>query len=67
MRKGGLDGLPLQLKKSSSETATCNIPIELVIVSLVSTVHVLRKKGQIETMSFFTRLYSSLVPWLSLN
>ena len=45
MRKGGLDGLPLQLKKSSSETATCNIPIELVIVSPVSTVHVLRKKG----------------------
>ena len=45
MRKGGLDGLPLQLKKSSSDTATWNIPIELVIAGPVSTVHVLRKKG----------------------
>ena len=34
---------------------------ESVIVSSVITVHALRKKGEIETVSFLTKLHSSLV------
>ena len=34
---------------------------ELVIVSPVINVHTLRKKGEIKTMGFLTRLHSSLV------
>ena len=58
MREGRLDGLPhLQytnfLRLSNKES---------VIVSLVITVHTLKKKGEIKTVSVLTRLTNSLVP-----
>ena len=40
---------------------------ESVIVNSVITVHTLRKKGEVKTVSAITRLPSSLVPWRSLN
>ena len=36
-------------------------------VSTAITVHTLRKKGEIKTVSVFTILPSSLIPWRSLN
>ena len=40
---------------------------ESVNVSPVMTVHTLRKKGEIKTVPFLTRLPSSLVFWRTLN
>ena len=58
MKKGGLKDLPhLQYTNFLSLTDK-----ESVIASPVIAVHTLRKKGEIETVSVFTRLPSSLVP-----
>ena len=40
---------------------------ESVIVSPTINVHTLRKKGEIKTVPFCTRLHSSFVAWRSLN
>ena len=40
---------------------------ETVIVSPVITFHTLRKKGEIETVSFLTRPHKFFVPWHRLN
>ena len=58
MKKGGLKDLP-HLQYNSFLSLTDK---ESVIASPVITVHTLRKKGEIETVSVFTRLPSSLVP-----
>ena len=58
MREGRLDGLPhLQYTNFLSLSNK-----ESVIVSLVITVHTLKKKGEIKTVSVLTRLTNSLVP-----
>ena len=57
MREGRLDGLPhLQYTNFLSLSNK-----ESVIVSLVITVHTLKKKGEIKTVSVLTRLTNSLV------
>ena len=58
MREGRLDGLPhLQYPNFLSLSNK-----ESVIVSLAITVHTLKKKGEIKTVSVLTRLTNSLVP-----
>ena len=58
MREGGLDGL-LYLQYTNFLNLRDK---ELVIASPVITAHTLRKKREIKTVSFLTRLSSSLVP-----
>ena len=67
MREVGLDGL-LFLLQTAYQRLLPTIPNflslsdkELVIVSPVISVHTLRKKGEIKTMPFLTKLHSSLV------
>ena len=57
MKEGGLDGLSFQLTNFLSLGDK-----ESVIVVSVITVHTLRRKGEIKTVSVLIRLSSSLVP-----
>ena len=57
MKEGGLDGLP-HLQYTNFQKLSYK---ESVIVSTVITVHTLRKKREIKTVSVLTRLPISLV------